>query len=74
MYNKHTNALVGFANIGDINTHLLAFDKSLSTSPSNEVVPLAKTMMVLMVHGLCPGLEFPYAQFACSSVTGDLLF
>lgn len=74
VYNKHTNALVGFANLGDINTHLLAFEESLCTSPSNEVVPLAKTMMVLMVRGLCSGLEFPYAQFACSSVTGDLLF
>ena len=29
VYNKHTNALIGFANLGDTNTQLLAFQKSL---------------------------------------------
>ena len=30
-------------------------------------------MLVLMVRGLFSKLAFPYAQFACASVTGDLL-
>ena len=35
---------------------------------------LAKTMLVLMVRGLNTGLQFPYAQPPCSSLTGDQLF
>ena len=76
VYNKHTNALIGFANLGDTNTHLLAFQKSLQTPVTHSITveELAKTMMVFMVRGLCSRLEFPYAQFPCSKVTGDLLF
>ena len=76
VYNKHTNALIGFANLGDTKTQLLAFQKSLQApvTHSIKVEELAKTMMVFMVRGLCSRLEFPYAQFPCSKVTGDLLF
>ena len=31
-------------------------------------------MMVFMVRGLLSRLRFPYVQFACLSVTGELLF
>ena len=31
-------------------------------------------MLVLMVRGLLSGLEFPYVQFPCATMTGDLLF
>ena len=30
VYNKHTGELVGFVNLGDINTHLLKYEQSLS--------------------------------------------
>ena len=39
---------------------------------SGELV-LAKSMLVLMVRGLFRNLNFPYAQFACTDLTGDLL-
>ena len=75
VYNKHTNNLVGFANLGETNNHLLAFERSLQESTPNECVePLAKTMMVMMVRGLFSKLEFRYVQFPCSRVMGDLLF
>ena len=35
--------------------------------------PLAKSLLVLMVRGLFSPFQFPYAQFACSSLTGDQL-
>ena len=35
--------------------------------------PLAKTIMVFMVKGLLTPLRFPYAQFPCSTLTGDFL-
>ena len=37
-------------------------------------VSLASTMMVLMVRGLLCKLDYPYAQFACVKVAGDLIF
>lgn len=51
VFDKHTGAMIGFANPGDINDHLVQFERSLAenklTSPQ-----LAKTMMVFMVCGL----------------------
>ena len=73
VFDKHTHALIGFTNLGDTNRHLLKFEESLA-SDSTQLAPLAKTVLVLMVRGLCSALEFPYVQFACSSVKGDLLF
>ncbi len=72
VYNKVTGALVGFANLGDINSHLLQFQSSLDKNEKQE--KLAKTMIVFMVRGLFSDLEFPYVQFPCAELTGDLLF
>ena len=62
MYDKHTNALVGFANLSEVNNHSLTLEKSLQREPSNNLAPLTKTAMVMMIHGLC---EFPYVQLQC---------
>ena len=53
VYDKHTGALLGFTNLGDINSHLNRFGQSA----------LAKTMLVIMVRGLFTKLQYPYAQF-----------
>ena len=67
VYNKHTGELVGFVNLGDINTHLLKYEQSLSgEDPQTE--PLAKSMFTIMVRGLFNQLQFPYAQFPCKPV------
>lgn len=34
----------------------------------------AKTVLMLMVRGLCSSLRFPYAQFACSGLKAELLY
>ena len=34
VYDKHTGALIGLANLGDVNTHLLEFERSLEATPS----------------------------------------
>ena len=73
VYNKNTGELIGFMDIGDINNHLLALEKSLLASESPEP-QLARTMMTFMVRGLLSRLEYPYAHFPCSNLTGDLLF
>ena len=60
--------------LGDVNDHLIAFERSLSEETSDDVCEVAKTMMVFMVRGLFTRLMFPYAQIACQSVTGELLY
>jgi len=73
-YNLCTGALVGFADLGEIDKHLSAFQRQLDNSDTPYEQPLAKTMLVLMVRGLYTGLQFPYAQFPCSSLSGDQMF
>ena len=72
VYDKHSGVLIGFVNLGDINNHLLQYEASFSEDCSTR--SLAKSMLVYMIRGLFSNLNFPYAQFACSNLTGDLLF
>ena len=71
VYDKHEGTLVGFVNLGDTNNHLLQFEATLTADSPPRL--LANSMLVLMVRGLFSNLNFPYAQFACSKLTGDLL-
>ena len=72
VYDKHTGELIGFTNLGDINNHLDAYKKALST---DEKPPsLAKSGQVFMVRGLFTKLQFAYAQFPCSILTGGKLY
>lgn len=73
VYDKHTGEIIGFANLGEVNTHLEEFERSLEAT-SSQSETLASTMTMFMVRGLFTQLQFPYAQFPCSSVSGDLLF
>ena len=73
VYEKHTGEFVGFANLGAVNSQLLAFEQALEHSTTPEPEALVKSMLVIMVRGLFTSLQFPYAQFPCATVTGDLL-
>ena len=73
VYDKHSGEMIGFANLGEINEHLLAFEHSMLSDQPAPPSP-AKTMMVFMVRGLFNSLQFPYAQFPCSELTGELLY
>lgn len=71
VYDKNSDELVGFTDLGDINNHLLKFKKCVG----EPVTPtLANSMLVFMVQGLFVSIGFPYAQFPSHSITGDLLF
>lgn len=72
VFDKHTGAMIGFTKLGDVNDHLLQFERSLAEDQTSP--PLAKSMMVFMVRGLFNKLQFPYAQFPCASLSGDLLY
>ena len=65
-----SGALIGFADLGEVNTHLSAFERMLESDRSCTKQPLAKSML-LMVRGLFSGLQFPYA---CGSLKGDQMF
>ena len=73
VYDKHSGELIGFADLGDINRHLLAFERSVELRDKSSE-PLASSVLVMMVRGLFTKLQFPYAQFPCANVTGDLLY
>ena len=72
VYSKQSGRLVGFVDLGDVNNHLLAFERKLKGDVTSEP-PLAKTIMAFMVRGLFTPLRFPYAHFPCTKVTGELL-
>ena len=71
VYDKHQGSLIGFSNLGEINNHLLKLESALD----GEDMPqqLASSMVVLMIRGLFQKLNFPYAQFAVSNLSGGLL-
>ncbi len=72
VYDKHTGALVGFSDLGDINAHLNAFEQSLSADKCDE--SLATTMLVIMVRGLFTKIQYPYVQFPARNLSGHELF
>ena len=67
-------ALVGFTELGNMNTHLANFEEYLQKGAVPSAKPMAKSMLVLMVRGLNSGLQFPYAQFPCATLRGDQMF
>ena len=71
VYDKHSGRLTGFTNLGSVSDHLLASEHTLEEGQVRRT--LAKTIMVFMVKGLFTSLRFAYAQFPCSTLTGDLL-
>ena len=65
--------IIGYINLGDINNHLLELEQSM-TKENDRGKPLAKSMLVLMVRGLFSKLQFAYAQFSCSTLSGHHLY
>ena len=68
-----TGAIVGFTNLGEVNSHLSEFEASTKDSDDSRE-PLANSMLVFMVRGLFNDLEFPYAQFPCTSLAGHQMY
>jgi len=69
VFDKNTGNLIGFVDLGDINNDFLRYSNSESGSECK--LPLAKSVMFIMVRG---GLSFPYAQFPAESIKGSQLF
>ena len=71
VYDKHSGSLIGFTNMGEINNHLINFERSLADEPGE--ASIASSVLVIMVRGLFSKLNFPYVQFAVASLSGDLM-
>jgi hypothetical protein len=69
VYDKFSQELIGFSDMGDINEHLLRLKDNVNSADP----PLAKTMLTLMVRGLFTNFIFPYASFPSAHLTGDQL-
>jgi hypothetical protein len=52
VYDKHTGRMIGFCNLGGVNNHLVAFEKSMDAGDNPVKPKLAKSIMVFMVRGL----------------------
>lgn len=52
--------------------HLLALEKQANSDEDTPV--LAKSMLVLLVKGLMSSLSFPYPQFPCTDLSGELAY
>ena len=66
---EYIGALIGFTDLGDINSHLDEYETQVASKELRE--PLATSMLLLMVRGLFTHLKFPYAQFPCTDLAGN---
>ena len=70
--------MIGFANLGDVDTHLMAYERSVAMiSQQNDgalLNPVAKSMLVFFVKGLFSNLQYAYAQFPCVALSGCQIF
>ena len=69
VYNKHSGEIIGYTDLGDINDELLQLERKLKDPP-----PIAKYILVFMVHGIFFHLQFPFAHFATRGITGESLY
>ena len=70
VYDKHSGELVGYVDLDSVGNQILQMQQQLE----NRKQTLAKSMLVLMVRGLCGNLTFPLAGFATESIKDEFLF
>ena len=63
---------MGFVNLGEMNNHLMRFEGEV-LGEEGDLKQLANSMVVFMVRALCYNFNFPYVQFACNTLSGDIL-
>ena len=72
IYNKFTGEIVGFTSLGSVNDELQQLDTACTLE--NKHPQLASHLLVLMVRGIFFKLNFPYAHFGSTDISGDILF
>ena len=75
VFDKHSGALIGFEDLGDVNNLLAEYEQQHESSDDSfSQRPIAKCMLVFMIRGLFSNLKFVYAQFPATSTKGHQLF
>lgn len=77
VFNKQSGKLVGFINLGTLNSDLEAMETFLNndTSMTSQPPELAGSMLVLMTRRILkPSSTFPVAQYPTSSLSGEKLY
>ena len=75
VYHKATGELARFVDLGDINNHLAQLERSCQAPAASSSQPeLGTKMLCFMVRGLFIRLQFPYAAFPCSVISGNTPF
>ena len=77
VFNKQSGRLVGFVDLGSLNSDLQALEKTLSreTGVTAEPPELAQSMLVLMARRVIkPSCTYPVAQYPTSSISGEKLY
>ena len=72
IYDKHSTSLLSFVKLGSVNDHLSKVE--MNDSSDVRKPNLATHVMTFMVSGILSDLEFPYASFPCSALSGDQLY
>ena len=68
VYDKIGAKVIGFVDLGSVNNQLLEFEQSCNNPP------IATHMLVLMVRGIFIHLQYPYAHFPTTKLSGATLF
>ncbi len=75
VFNRRTDRIVGFVNLGSINNDLEALQSSLVDEAAKQQPEVASSMLVLMIRLLRrPSFTFPVAQYPVSSLSGNKLY
>jgi hypothetical protein len=67
VFDKSGGNIVGYVDVGDMNSHLKKFETKLEEDEARSV---ATHMLVLYVRGIMTKLEYPIAQFPTTGISG----
>ena len=82
VFSKTAGKLVGFCEMGEINDEIEKFSKAMESQPATEKQPLeprsdrhiAKYVIVFMVRGIFPNLQYAFGHFASEGFDSDQIF
>ena len=70
IYDRETGTLIGYTDLGEVNNHLQAFERSVS----GDLKECRESILSFMVKGLFTPFKFPYVHFSASKPSGDNIF
>ena len=71
VYDKYGVKNIGYVDLGNV---LFKFEQSCESGLTENPVPVARYMLVLIVRGIFINVSFPFAQFPTHSLSSDQLF